>query len=107
MIISAPLVQRNFLWALTCLPAIVQSHERLTCLDKLIAEFGGGSSGASHPNLASCTAILEHLQAARRYLLGAALDEYRLSLDHAKSSLFSIADGKTRTEVRNTLVSLA
>ncbi len=40
--------------------------------------------------------MLENLKAARRYLLGGALDEYRSSLQRAETSTFSISNTSAR-----------
>lgn len=83
----------------------MQSHRSLDQLDRLIQDFGG-SSEPFQRKLGTSEALLEHLQAARRYLLGVSPGEYRSSLQMAQSSLFSIADGATRAQVKAMLAGL-
>jgi hypothetical protein len=47
--------------------------------------------------------LLEHLQAARRDLLGSMLGEYGLSLQQAEESAGSISNRNDRNETRKTL----
>ena len=83
-----------------------QQDEDLKCLDKLIADFGG-SSDAGQRSRGPCDLLLEHLQAARRYLLGSMPGEYSLSLQQAKESVaYCILDKNARAETKRILRSL-
>jgi hypothetical protein len=80
-------------------------HDKgLKCLDKLIADLGGSDSGTHSEG--RCGLLLEHLQAARRDLLGSMPGEYGLSLQQAEESLDCIPDKNHRNEVRKTLRTL-
>jgi hypothetical protein len=83
----------------------MQPDQDLKCLDELIADLGG-SSDAGRQSGDSCDLLLEHLQAARRDLLGLMLDEYRLNLQQAKESLTCIADRSARAKTKERLLSL-
>jgi hypothetical protein len=76
-------------------------HETLKCLDELLAELGGVVTGTR--TMGRCGALLEHLQGARRGLLGSMSGEYLLSLQQAKVSLDCISDKSVRAEVKKTL----
>lgn len=77
-----------------------QQDEDLSCLDKMIADVG-----SSH-DAASCDLFLEHLRAARRYLLGSMAGEYRFSLQQAKESVIAIEDKTARVETKEILQNL-
>lgn len=62
----------------------MQQDERLKCLDEMIADLGGSHDAAPFDLL------LEHLQAARRYLLGSMPGEYGLCLQQANESVASL-----------------
>lgn len=79
----------------------MQPEQRLQCLDKLIAGLGGADSGKQSEG--RCELLLEHLQAARRDLLGSMPGEYGLSLQQAEESAGSISDKNDRNEIRKTL----
>src|SRR3984957_15742549 len=79
-------------------------QDQLKCLDELIATLGGSDTG-SHSQGPSGL-LLEHLQAARRDLLGSIVGEYRHSLQQAKESVASILDKTARAEMKNRLQSL-
>src|SRR5260370_31023230 len=83
----------------------MQPDQDLKYLDKLIADLGG-SSDVGRQSGGSCDLLLEHLQAARRDLLGSMLDEYRLNLQQAKGSLTCISDRSARAETKKRLLSL-
>ena len=83
----------------------MQPDQDLKCLDELIADLGG-SSDAGRESGGSCNLLLEHLQAARRDLLGSMPGEYRLSLQLAKESLACISDRSVRATTREKLLSL-
>jgi hypothetical protein len=72
----------------------MQQVKDLKCLDGLIAAFGAHAL------------LLEHLQAARRGLLGSMQGEYRSSLQFAKEAAVSIVDKSVRAETRKVLQDL-
>lgn len=74
----------------------MQQDEDLHHLDKLIADFGDGRYDL----------LLEHLQTARRSLLGCMPGEYRMSLEQAKDSLAFIPGKGTRAETTTILRNL-
>src|SRR5579871_1731330 len=76
----------------------------LKSLDELIAILGGADIGAR--SAGPCGLLIEHLQAARRYRLGAMHAEYRSSLDQAKASVACIADKNSRAEAKGSLQQL-
>jgi hypothetical protein len=78
--------------------------EDLKTLDGLIASIGGADTGAQ--SFGPCGLLLEHLQAARRDLLGSIRGEYRLSLEQAKESVACIADQSARNAMKDALKSL-
>lgn len=57
-------------------------------LDRFIKDFGG-SIEPDERSLGTSALVLEHLQAAGRYLLGAARDEFRSSVQQAGDFFFS------------------
>jgi hypothetical protein len=75
----------------------MQPDQDLKCLDETIA-----SLGRSH-DMAPCDLLLEHLRAARRYLLAATRDEYRFCLQQAVDSLFVVEDKTSRLETKAVL----
>ena len=83
----------------------MQRDQQLASLDRLIGDFGG-SSEPDKRSVGTCALFLGHLQAARRYLLGAALDEFRGSARQAIDSAISIADAVKQVQVRRTLEAL-
>jgi len=78
--------------------------QHLKSLDELIDDLGGSNAGER--SMGALGLLSEHLQAARRNLLGAMPGEYRLSLREAKDSLSCIPKGDARSIVRNSLQSL-
>lgn len=76
----------------------------LRCLDDLIVGLGGADNGTQ--SASPCSLLLEHLQAARRDLLGSMPGEYGLSLQQAKESVGCIADKTARAEMKKRLRSL-
>jgi hypothetical protein len=78
--------------------------QHLKSLDELIDDLGGSNAGER--SMGPLGLLSEHLQAARRNLLGAMPGEYRLSLREAKDSLSCIPKGDARSIVRNSLQSL-
>jgi len=80
-------------------------QEDLKCLDELIADLGG-SSDAGRRSKGPCDLLLEHLQAARRDLLGSMPGEYSLSLQQAKESVACISDKSARIEIKKILRTL-
>jgi hypothetical protein len=83
----------------------VRQDEDLKSLDELIRGFGG-SSDAGRRSSGSCDLLLEHLQAARRDLLGSRAGEYRSSLQFANDALSCISNKGVRAETKKTLQSL-
>lgn len=81
-----------------------QVHD-LKCLDDLIADIGGADEGMQ--TVGPSGLLLEHLQAARRGLMGSMRAEYNSSLEQAEESLGCVPDKKTRAEIRKTLLSLS
>jgi hypothetical protein len=83
----------------------MQKYKDLKCLDELIADLGG-SNDAGRRSKGPCDLLLEHLQAARRDLLGSMPSEYSVSLQQAKDSVACISDKNARTEIKKILLSL-
>ena len=82
----------------------MRPDKQLKCLDDLIADLGG--SDTSTHSKSPHGLLLEHLQAARRDLLGSMRAEYSLSLQQAKESVACIFDNRVRTKTKNILRSL-
>ena len=82
----------------------MQPNNDLKSLDDMIAGLGGAVSGRQ--TTGPCGLLLEHLQAARRGLLGSSRGEYSLSLEQAKESVACIPDKVSRTNTRTTLQGL-
>jgi hypothetical protein len=82
----------------------MQSTTDLKSLDELIANLGGTGIGVQ--SAGPCGMLLEHVQAARRDLLGSMRAEYSSSLQFAKESLACIQDKTARGEVKRMLQSL-
>jgi hypothetical protein len=68
-------------------------------LDELIAALG--RSQENRDDL-----VIQHLQSARTYLLGAMPEEYALSLQHARESLSLVRDEASRRQLEDTLSTL-
>jgi hypothetical protein len=81
-----------------------QQKNDLKCLDELIATLGGADNGTHSQG--PCALPVEHLEAARRNLLGASLGEYRFSLEQAKESVVCVIDKNARNEIKKLLRSL-
>ncbi|MEO5923680.1 MAG: hypothetical protein ABIR70_07630 [Bryobacteraceae bacterium] len=81
------------------------TSENLQCLDGLIVKIGGAND-AGRQTKGPCELLLEHLQAARRNLLGGMLGEARHNLDQAKESAVCIPDKEMRAETKKVLQSL-
>jgi len=75
----------------------MQPDQDLKCLDETIASLGRSRDAARYDLL------LEHLRAARRYLLAATRNEYRFCLQQAVESLFVIDDKAARLETKTVL----
>jgi hypothetical protein len=75
----------------------VHQDEDLKILDEMIADLGRSSAAAA------CDLLLEHLQAARRYLLGSMPGEYSLCLQQARESLAFIPEKVAGTETKKSL----
>lgn len=82
----------------------MRRNDGLMCLDRLIADVGGADSGTLSEG--RCGLLLEHLQAARRDLLGSMPGEYGLSLHQAVESLGCISDKNRRNEIKKALRTL-
>jgi hypothetical protein len=74
----------------------------LKCLEKLIADLGGVNNSGLRSR-GPCGLLLEHLEAARRNLLGSMPGEYGLSLNQAKESIACISDNRARSDVKESL----
>jgi hypothetical protein len=79
----------------------MQENHDLKCLDDLIADIGGADYGMQ--TVGPSGLLLEHLEAARRGLLGSMRAEYNSSLEQAKESLGCVADKGRRSEMRSIL----
>jgi len=79
----------------------MQPDKDLKSLDTLIADLGGADAGTRSQS--SCGLLLEHLQAARRDLLGSMRGEYRLSLREANESAVCISDKSVRAGIKERL----
>jgi hypothetical protein len=75
----------------------LQQDSDLAHLDSLISELGHGGDNEL---------LLEHLQSARTYLLGAMPGEYALSLDFASEAAQDVHDASLRGRVREEITSL-
>ncbi len=73
-------------------------------LDELVAKLGGDDIGKQ--STGPCGLLMEHLQAARRDLLGSMRGEYASSLKFAKESSSCIPGKSSRAETRKVLQSL-
>jgi len=83
----------------------MQQDENLKSLDEFIARLGG-SNDAGRRSPGPNDFLVEHLQSARRSLLGSMPGEYRLNLQQAKESAASIPDKSDRIETKELLQSL-
>lgn len=83
----------------------MQRDQNLKDLADLIAELGG-TSDTGRRSGGSCDLLLEHLDAARRNLLGSMPGEYGLSLRQAKESSACITDKNVRARIRERLQKL-
>jgi hypothetical protein len=82
----------------------MQRNKTLNCLDALIVDAGGADHGTQSEG--SCGLLLEHLQAARRDLLGSMPGGYSLSLQQAEESLACISNKSARAEMKKVLRTL-
>jgi len=82
----------------------MQQSTDLKSLDELIANLGGAGIGTE--SAGPCGLLLEHMQAARRDLLGSMRAEYNSNLRFAKESVACIPDKAARGEVTKRLQSL-
>jgi hypothetical protein len=76
----------------------------LQSLDDLIAHIGGDEIGTQ--SAGPCRLLMEHIQAARRNLLGSRRGEYRSSLRFAKESVACIPGKDSRAETTKVLQGL-
>ena len=82
----------------------MQQSAGLRSLDELLIKLGGAEVVAQ--TAGPCRLLLEHIQAARRGLLGSMGAEYISSLKFAKESAGCIPSKIGRAEVRGTLQGL-
>ena len=82
----------------------MQFSTDLSILEKLIAHLGGAEIGME--SAGSYGLLLEHLQSARRGLLGSMRAEYNSSLQFAKESLACITGTADRAETKKILQGL-
>ena len=82
----------------------MRQDKDLKTLDELIAGIGGSDFGMQSSG--PCGLLLEHLQTARRSLLGSMGDEYCLSLEQAREFVGCIHDKGTRAKTQETLEAL-
>ena len=75
----------------------MQLDEDLKILDEMIADLVGSNAAATSD------LVLEHLQAARRYLLGSMPGEYSLCLQQARESLAFLPEKVAGTKTKNSL----
>jgi hypothetical protein len=82
----------------------MQQDKDLIRLTELIADLGGTVTGMR--SLGPCGLLLEHLQAARRDLLGSMRGEYLMSLTQAIESVVCISDKSLRAGTKKILQNL-
>jgi hypothetical protein len=82
----------------------MRQDKDLKTLDELIAGIGGADFGMQSKG--PCGLLLEHLETARRSLLGSMGDEYSLSLQQAKEFAGCIHDKGARAKTQETLEAL-
>ena len=75
----------------------MQQDDDLKMLDEMIADLGGSSAPVA------CDLLVEHLQAARRYLLGSMPGEYSLCLEQARQSVAFIPEKVAGTKTKKIL----
>jgi hypothetical protein len=80
-------------------------NPRLNSLDQMIVDLGGAGD-AGRESRGPNNLLLEHLQAARRSLLGSMFGEYRSNLKDAKESAAYISDKTVQSEIRKRLQTL-
>jgi hypothetical protein len=83
----------------------VRQNDDLKRLNDLIAGLGS-SSDAGNRSQSPYKLLLEHLQSARRDLLGSMRGEYLSNLQFAQDSLSCIPDKLLRAETKKTLQGL-
>jgi hypothetical protein len=82
----------------------MQQSTGLKSLDDLIANLGGDDIG--NRSTGPCGVLMEHIQAARRDLLGSMRAEYCSSLQFAKESVSCIPGKDARAETKKILQGL-
>lgn len=82
----------------------MQQSADLRSLDELLIKLGGAGIGARTEG--PCGLLLEHIQAARRDLLGSMRAEYNSSLKFAKESVACIPGKIDRAEAKGILQGL-
>jgi len=81
-----------------------QDDKELKSLDDLTSDLGGADNGTRSNG--PCGLLLEHVQAARRGLLGSMGAEYSSSLEQATGSVACIQDKNARAEAKKLLQGL-
>jgi hypothetical protein len=79
----------------------MNEEKNLKSLDEMIAGLGGAEANGHSDN--GYGLLTEHLQAARRNLLGSRRIEYSLALEQAKESTGCISNKDDRTKTQKTL----
>lgn len=82
----------------------MQQDENLKSLEEFIARLGGSKDVRQSPRPSDF--LVEHLQSARRSLLGSMPGEYRFNLQQAKESAASLSDKSVRSETKKLLQTL-
>jgi hypothetical protein len=82
----------------------MQQSADLRSLDELLIKLGGAGVGTK--TAGPCGLLLEHIQAARRGLLGSMRAEYSSSLQFAKESVACIPGKIARAEAKDILQGL-
>jgi hypothetical protein len=83
----------------------MRRDQTLQCLAGLIADLGG-STGAGRRSEGPCGLLFEHLDAARRNLLGSMPGEYRMCLQQARETVSCISDKAARGDFKKRLQGL-
>jgi hypothetical protein len=82
----------------------MQQNADLQSLDELLIKLGGAGIGTQTEG--PCSLLVEHIQAARRDLLGSMRAEYNSSLKFAKESVACIPGKIARAEAKQILQGL-
>jgi hypothetical protein len=79
----------------------MNEDKNLKSLDEMIADLDGAKAGGRSDN--GYGLLTEHLQAARRNLLGSRRIEFGLALEQAKESIGCISNKDDRAKAQKTL----